>query len=108
MNLNLDTIDIVLLLLIYGGLIILPILNRKKKFPWKAILWGFLIATIFSFLFYLLNLLTVKVFGKPISNMGWKPLNFFFVNIPLLTLIFFFLSYYDKSKTNSTPEENNP
>lgn len=102
MKLQIDTIDLILLSCIYGGLLFLPIFYRRFPFPWKSVLMGIIIAAVFEIFLRLLNLLTLQLFHKKIGGSGeWDPLRFFFVNVPLLILLVLFYAYRDLAKKES-------
>src|SRR5690606_37811772 len=97
MNLKLDIIDIILLSFIYGGLILLPIVYRKKPFPWKAVLDGILISFVTMILVNFFHFILFKLTGKSLGKTKFDPFSFFFVIVPLFVLISLYLSYKGKS-----------
>ena len=102
MEIIVDKIDIFMLSIIYGGLILLPVIHHKKSFPWRAVIKGIVIAIVAHIALYIINLLLVKFTGKPLGDTSWNPQKFFFVNIPLFVVISLYLAYSDKSKKTSS------
>ena len=79
MDIKLDTINILLISAIFAAIILLPIINRKKPFPWKAIFWGCAIAVVSKIGIVLVNIIFLKMVNKPIASYDFKPLTIFLI-----------------------------